>query len=123
MPSSFSQATGVCRPAEVHVIGRPHPQRPLLQEEYRPLSLLERWSIGLGLIVAAIVIEVAEHLPRLDRFKPHHQTFSFPAISGSGGVDRRYSTVRAETVDVRRGSPRRPGCSTERPLRLVGPRD
>ena len=108
MPSPLHQATGMSRPAEVHV---------------PPLSRYERWSIGLALIFVSIVIEVAERLPRLDRFKPHYQPSRFPSITAACEGDRRYATVKAEVVDLRRAAPRRPGGSSGRRLRLVGPRD
>lgn len=108
MQSPSHQATGMSRPAEVHV---------------QPLSPYERWSIGLALIFASIVIEVAERLPRLDRFKPHYQPFRFPSIAGVCDGDRRYATVKAEVVELRRAAPSRPRRSSGRPLRLVGPRD
>jgi hypothetical protein len=123
MPSPFSQATGLSRAGEIHVIGSPRPQHPLLQEVSQPLSLYERWSIAFGLIAAAIAIEVAERLPRLDRFKPHDRPFRFPTVTGACDADRRYATVKAEIVDLRRDARRRPGSSPGEPLGLVGPRD
>ena len=123
MPSPFSQATGLSRPAEIHVIGGPHAEHPPLQQESQPLSLFERWSMAFGLIAAAIAIEVAERLPRLDRFKLQDGPFRFPPVRGACDSGWRYATVKAEIVDLRRDAPRRHGASAGRPLGLVGPRD
>ncbi|HEX6393818.1 MAG TPA: hypothetical protein VFZ97_10265 [Acidimicrobiales bacterium] len=40
----------------------------IVQEECHPLSLCERWRLGFALVVASIVIDVAERLPRWDHF-------------------------------------------------------
>lgn len=123
MPSPSNQDTGPSRPAEIHVIRGSDPQHSVLHQESRPLSLYERWSMAFGLIAAAIAIEVAERLPRLDRFKPLDRPFRLPPVTGACDSDRRYATVKAEVVDLRRGGPRRSGGSPGRPLGLLGSRD
>jgi len=99
MSSTFSQGTSMARPTRPHLVGSSDRHGPLAEELFRPLSLCERWSLGFGLIVASVVIEVLERLPRLDRFKPKYQPFRFATVTVD--PERRPSTVKAEIVDLR----------------------
>ncbi|HEX6394988.1 MAG TPA: hypothetical protein VFZ97_16265 [Acidimicrobiales bacterium] len=52
----------------------------IVDEEYHPLSLCERLRLGFALTAASVVIEVAERLPRWDRFKLQHEPVRFLKI-------------------------------------------
>lgn len=68
MESRFSEATGTPLTGTTVVDLRSGKRRAVVDEELPPLSMCERWSLGFALLVASVVVAVAERLPRRNQF-------------------------------------------------------